>query len=338
MKNMKKIKSIKSISSVLLAEEALERGIVVKHLNPYQDDEAFLELNYKKHKEFIIGQRTSKTSLEAYWILENKELTKEFLRRNNINVAAGKVFKKEDFDEVAAYCEKIKFPVVIKPVAGAHGNLVFIGLRNKKDCDTAIKKIFQENNFVLVEKEFKGKEFRFIATASKVLAVTYRDPANVVGDGIRSIGELIKIKNSDLRRGEKNEKPLTKIKIDNITKQNLVEQNIKLGYIPVKEKKIYLRKESNISTGGDSIDVTDIVHPELKKIAVTSVKIIPGLACSGVDLMTNRDISKKPTKNSYIIVELNSSPGIYPQHFPYQGKSRNVAGEIIDILYPETLI
>ena len=333
---MKKIKTIKAISSVLLADEALRRGITVKHLNPYQDDEAFLELNYKKHKEFIIGQRTSKTSLEAYWILENKELTKEFLRRNDISVATGKVFKKEDFNKVATYCEKIKFPVVIKPVAGAHGNLVFIGLKNKKDCDMAIKKIFQENDFILVEKEFKGKEFRFITTTNKVLAVTYRDPANIVGDGVHDIMELIKIKNKDPKRGEKNEKPLTKVKIDNITKQNLAEQNIKLDYIPAKGRKIYLRKESNISTGGDSIDVTDIVHPELKKIAVTSVKVIPGLACSGVDLMTNKDISKKPTKNSYIIVELNSSPGIYPQHFPYQGKSRNIAKKIIDLLFPET--
>ena len=202
---MKKIKSIKSISSVLLAEEALKRGIIVKHLNSYREDEAFLELDYKKHKEFIIGQRVSKTSLEAYWILENKEITKEFLRRNNINVAVGKVFKEDDFDKVIAYCEKIKFPVVVKPAAGAHGNLVFIGLKNKKDCDVAIKKIFQENDFVLVEKEFKGKEFRFITTTSKVLAVTYRDPANVVGNGIHNIRELIKIKNKDPKRGEKND-------------------------------------------------------------------------------------------------------------------------------------
>ncbi len=124
--------------------------------------------------------------------------------------------------------------------------------------------------------------------------MTNRDPANVVGDGIHNIKELIKIKNSDPNRGKKNEKPLTKIKIDNITRQNLVEQNIKLNYIPAKGKKIYLRKESNISTGGDSIDVTDQVHSDLKKIAVASVKAIPGLAYAGVDLMTNKDISKKP--------------------------------------------
>ena len=225
---------------------------------------------------------------------------------------------------------------MIKPFDGAHGDMVFIGLRNKKDCNEAIKKITKENDYILVEKEFKGKEFRFITTTKKVLAVTYREPANIVGDGVHNVRELVKIKNKDSKRGEKNEKPLTKIKIDNITKQNLTEQKIELDYIPNKGEKVYLRKESNISTGGDSIDVTDQVHPELKKIAVRSVRAIPGLAYAGVDLMSNKDVSKKPTKNSYIIVELNSSPGIYPQHFPYKGKPRNVAKGIIDILFPET--
>ena len=329
-------KSIKAISSVILAEEALKRGIKVDHINDYQEEMAFLELSYRKHFEYIIGQKSSKTSAPASYAEGNKALTRSLLSRKKISVAKGMLFHKNKIDEAYEFIKEIEYPVVIKPFDGAHGDSVFIGLKNKKGCDEAIKKIIEKNNYVLIEREFKGKEFRFITTSSKVLAVTYRDPANVVGDGIHNIRELIKIKNSDPMRGEKNEKPLTKIKIDNITKQNLVEQNIKLDYIPAKERKIYLRKESNISTGGDSIDVTDQVHLELKKIAVRSVKAIPGLAYAGVDLMTNKDISKKPTKSSYIIVELNSSPGIYPQHFPYQGKSRNVAKEIIDILFPET--
>jgi cyanophycin synthetase len=335
-KNNDILKNIRSLSTVLLAKEAMERNIEVKHINKHQKEMSFLELSYKNHFEYIIGQSSSKTSAPARYAGKNKALTKSLLSRAKINVTKGKLFHKDKISEARSFIKEIGYPIVIKPVDGAHGNLVFIGLSNKKDCDMAIKKIFQEKNFVLVEKEFKGKEFRFITTASKVLAVTYRDPANVVGDGIHNMRELIKIKNKDPKRGEKTEKPLTKIKIDNITKQNLVEQNIKLDYIPTKGKKIYLRKESNISTGGDSIDVTDIVHPELKKIAIMSVKAIPGLAYAGVDLMTNKDILKKPTKNSYIIVELNSSPGIDPQHFPYQGKPRNVAKGIIDILFPET--
>lgn len=330
-------KSIKVNSSIILAKEAKKRGIKINHINNYQKEMAFLELSYKKHVEYIIGQKSSKTSATASEAVENKALTKSLLSRKKISVAEGRLFDKDyEIDEIYRYIKKIGYLVVMKPFDGAHGNLVFIGLKNKKDCDEAGKKIIKKSKYILIEKEFKGKEYRFIATANKILAVTYRDPANVIGDSIHNIKELIKIKNSDPMRGEKNEKPLTKIKIDNITKQNLIEQNIKLNYIPTKGEKIYLRKESNISTGGDSIDVTDIVHPELKKIAVKAVRAIPGLAYAGVDLMTNKDISERPTKDSYIIVEINSSPGIYPQHFPYQGKSRNVAKNIIDLLFPET--
>lgn len=333
---MKKIKSIKSISSVLLAEEALQRGIIVKHLNPYQDDEAFLELNYKKHKEFIIGQRTSKTSLEAYWILENKELTKEFLRRDGLNVAKGKVFKKDDADKIIDYCEKIKFPVVVKPVDGAHGEDVYTNINNKKELKAALKEVLKKNNYILAEKMFLGTEYRLIATRNKFLAATYREPANIVGDGVHSIRELIKIKNSDSRRGDSFLDIFVKIKIDNIVRNKLVDAKVKLEDILPKSKKLYLRDTSNISTGGDSIDVTEKIHSDFKKIAVKIIRAFPKLFYGGVDLMLNQDISKKPTKKSYIVLEVNSSPGISLQHYPFNGTTIDVAKEIIDMLFPET--
>lgn len=337
-KNMKEIKTIKRLSSKLLAAEALKRNIRVKHLNPYREDEAILELSYKKHREFIIGQRISLTSLEAYWILEDKELTKSFLKRNNINVINGRVFKETELDKIFSYCDKIKFPVVVKPIFGSHGDMVFVGIENKKTLNIILKKIFSKNKYILIEQEFKGREFRFIADRKKVVSVKLRDPANIIGDGINNIRELVRVKNSDPRRGENYEKALAKIKIDNIIKQNLAEQNIGLDTIPQKGEKIYLRKNSNISTGGDSIDVTNQVHPELKKIATRAVRAIPGLAYGGIDLMTSKSISQKPTKKSYIIIELNSSPGIITHHFPFQGKSINVAKKIIDMLFPETRI
>ena len=333
---MRKIKSIKSISSVLLADEALERGIAVKHLNPYQDDEAFLELDYKKHKEFIIGQRTSKTSLEAYWILENKELTKEFLRRNGISVAKGEVFRKDDSDKIIAYCEKIKFPVVIKPVAGAHGEDVYTNINNKKELKAVLKEVLKKNDYILAEKMFLGTEYRLIATRNKFLAATNRDPANVVGDGIHNIQELINTKNSDSRRGNTSQDIFVKIKIDDIVKSKLADAKMKLEDILPKGKKLYLRDNSNISTGGDSIDVTEKIHPDLKKIAVKTIRAFHGLSYGGIDLMSNQDISKKPTKKSYIVLEVNSSPGISLQHYPFEGISRDVAKEIIDVLFSET--
>lgn len=333
---MNNLKTTKALSPKLLGEEAVKRNISVKHLNPHQDDASFLELNYKKHREFIVGQRISKTSLGAYWILENKELTKYFLRKNKIGIAEGVAFRKEEKPQIFNCCKKIGFPVVAKPIFGSHGKAVFVGIKNKKMLDMAIANILKDNDHILIEKEFKGKEYRFTASREKVLAVMYREPANVVGDGIHTIKELIKIKNKDSRRGDGYEKVLCKIKIDKTVRQNLAEQNLKLNSMLSKDQKIYLRKNSNLSTGGDSIDLTDATHPELKKIAVKAINAIPGLAYGGVDLMSNIDISKKPKKNNYIILEINSSPGISMHYDPIEGKTRDVAKDIIDILFPET--
>ncbi len=318
-----------------LSEEALKRGIKINYIEKFQRDIDFMEFSFKNHFEYIRGERSSKTSCIASYTLEDKAQTKYLLSRRKISVATGKLFHKSKVREVYKFIKEIGYPLVIKINDGAHGNFVFIGINNKKDCEKSIACILKKNNYFLVEKEFKGMEFRFLATTKKVLAVAYRNPPHITGDGIHNIKELIKIKNSYQIRGEFHKFFLTKIKIDNIIKQNLIEQKMKLDHIPNKGEKVYLRKGSNISTGGDS-DVTDQVHPELKKIAVKAVRAIPGLAYAGVDLMTNKDISKKPTKSSYIIIELNSSPGLRMHHFPVIGKPRNVAKGIIDILFPET--
>lgn len=324
------------ISSRILAEEAIKRGIKVDHINNYQKEMAFLELSIKNHFEYIWGSNVSKTTVCAEYAQLNKALTKSLLFRSGINVAEGKLFNKNNIKEADNFINKIGYPIVIKPFNGEHGDLVFIGIKNKKDFEKKAEKILRKSQYLLAEKEFKGKEYRFIAGRNKVFAVAYREPANVMGDGIHTIRELIQIKNQDVRRGEGHISPLTKLKIDNIIKQNLAKQKKNLGYAPFKNEKVYLRKNSNLSTGGESTDVTDQVHPELKKIAVRTIRAVPGLAYGGIDIMTNKNISLKPAKNSYVVIEINSSPGLRMHHFPFKGKSRNVAGEIINLLFPET--
>ncbi len=324
------------ISTKILAKEAVARGINIKHINDYQEDAAFLELSYKNHFEYICGSNISKTTTCAIYAAENKALTKSLLSRADINVAEGKLFNKNNVKKAYDFIDKTGYPVVIKPFDGAHGDMVFIGIKNKKDFNEKIKKIFKKSKYVLAEKEFKGKEFRFIASRDKFFAAAYKEPANVVGDGNHTIMELIQMKNRDTRRGEGHISPLTKLKVDIMVKQNLAEQKKSLDCVPSEDEKIYLRKNSNLSTGGESIDVTDQVHLELKKISIKAIRAIPGLAYGGIDIMINKKISLKPTKNSYVIIEINSSPGLRMHHFPFKGKSRNVAKEVIDILFQET--
>jgi len=328
--------SIKMFSSRLLAEAALERGIKLNHINDYQEENAFIELRFKKHREYIQGSKSSQTSVTADRILENKMLTKDFLREKGICPTEGKLFLCGDTEDIRNFCEKITYPVVVKKFNGTHGDLVFVGMKNFAEVANVLKKYFSKEKYVLIEKEFKGREFRFIATRKKVLAVTFREPANIVGDGKSSVKELIVKKNEDPQRGLNYSKPLITIEVDDRVRAKLKIQKIDINSIITRGEKVYLRNNSNLSTGGDSVDFTDKVHPYFKKIAVKAVSAIPGLSYAGVDIMVKGDISQKPKDFSYAVLEMNPSPGIFMHHFPYEGRPRPVAEDIIDLLFPET--
>lgn len=336
MINRKIPESIKMPSTIVLAEEAVSRGIRLKHLNPYQEENSFVEFKYGKHSEHIFGSRSSRLSASANYIITNKALTKDFLEKNKISSTEGKMFLSGDISAIGRFAKEIGYPIVLKKYDGAHGSLVFLDVGDFQKVSFVLEKYFRREKYVLVEKKFVGKEYRFIATAEKVLAVAFRDPANVVGDGIHTIRDLVAIKNTDSRRGDNYTKPLVTIKIDDHVKAKLKSQDLALSTVPARGKKIYLRNNSNISTGGDSIDVTDSIHPQLKKIAIKAIKSIPGLPYAGIDIMIKGDISSKPSESSYAILEMNSSPGIFIHHFPYSGKAHNVAGGILDVLFPET--
>jgi len=326
-------------STYLIGKEAESRGIKVEKIfkKGLMAKRSVLRLTYKSHEEIIIGQRTSETDCIAYWIQYNKELAKYFFERAGIKVAKSQVFKYTKTAEIIKFCRQIRYPVVIKPVSGIQGKKVFVDITSDSKVRQILKE-FKTGRFktVIVEKEFHGEEYRIFATRDKFVAAIHRVPANVVGDGIHSIKKLIKIKNEDPRRGSGHKKSLVKIKVDDVVTDFLKKQKLKLTSVPEKDQTVYLRQNSNISTGGDSYDVTDIVNPKVKKLAVKVIKAIPGLAYGGIDYLT-KDITAAPTSRNYIIIEVNDSPMISMHHIPYSGKERDAAKEIVDQVFPETM-
>ena len=318
-------------STQMILKEVKKRGIKIETI--------FLghlaKLTYKNHTEYLYHQFISKTTAVAYKICEQKEVTKILLSKNDISVAKGQYFDCNELKQALDYAEKLTWPLVLKPANASHGDLLFANIKNKNDFKKAWEKISQRYETIIIEEMFKGKEYRIFATKDRLIAITYRMPANVIGDGKYNIEKLIKIKNNDPRRSTSWDKPLVKIKIDTTIKNYLKKQNFSLNSIPKKGKRIFLRDNSNISTGGDSFDYTDKADSSVAKIAVKIIKSIPGLQYGGIDFMC-QDITKAQTKNSYIILEVNKSPGIDIHHFPYQGKSRDAARAIIDIAFPET--
>ncbi len=325
----------KHLSTYLIAKEAESRGINVKKMvtKGVYADGSLLEFCLGDKVEYMVGQRTSKTDSVAYWLQKNKYYAKIFLKKAGLSVSPGEIFNASDLDGIAAYAKKVGYPIVAKKTNGTHGSQVFVDIRDETKL-LEIAKNFSSN--FLIEKMFVGTEYRMFVTRHRFVAATQRIPANVVGDGVSTVERLVEIKNDDSRRSDGYSTGLVKIKLDNYTDTVLSKQGLSNRDVPKKGQPVFLRDNSNISTGGDSIDVTDIVHPNVKKIAIEAVRAIPGLAYGGVDFLTSRTIAEKPDKDSYVIIEINDSPMISMHHYPYSGKPRDAAGAIIDVLLPST--
>lgn len=317
------------LSTQILINESLKRGVEVEVLDW---DENFIRLKKGSKLEYI--KQATKTSLDSYvvpLIMENKELTKLILEEHDINVPLSETVKNTD-EALAKYPDLSGDDIVIKPKSANFGEGVSIikGLKSENDFTDAISEAFKYDSYVLIEEFVPGDEYRFLVMADEVVAVMHRVPANVVGDGVSNIKELVSKKNEDPRRGKGHITPLEKIEIDTIVEKNLASQKKDVNYVPMDGEVVYLRENSNISTGGDSIDFTDDIHPEYKKIALTSSKVIGATIC-GVDIII-QDVNAEPDKSNYSVIELNFNPVIYPHDFPYQGQNRHVGEKVLDLL------
>ncbi len=328
-------KSIRLMASKILIKEAMRRGISCRHINPYQKKEPLLELSKNNHFEYILWQKGSKLSFTSDYITQNKQVTKYFLKKKRISISESGLFSSEDIDGIKIFAGKIGYPLVIKPYNGSKGDFIFLGVEDWSHCVNIIKENFSKKQYIILEKEFFGQEYRFMATKNKVLGVIRREPANVTGDGFNNIKELINIKNFS-KNGEKHLRRFFKIVIDDNVKNKLKSQNLSINSVLDKGRKIFLRDTSNVSTGGDSIDVTEKVHPGWNKLAISVINSIPGLPWGGIDILIKGNISEKPSEEKYVVIEVNSNPGILSHYFPCTGKRREIVKGFLDVLFPET--
>jgi glutamate--cysteine ligase len=130
------------------------------------------------------------------------------------------------------------------------------------------------NSAILIEEFIDGREFRFFVIGDEVVGILHRVPANVTGNGIQSIQELVQIKNQDPLRGKGYRTPLEKIQLGEAEAIFLRSQRKNFDYIPVPGEIVFLRENSNISTGGDSIDFTDDIPDSYKQIAIKAASAL----------------------------------------------------------------
>lgn len=315
------------LSTQIVLKESIKRGIKFEILDRKEN---FISLADKNKKEYI--RKATETSLDSYstfLIMENKVVTKKVVKSKGIRVPLG-----EEFDSLDAAKESISkykgIPLVIKPKSTNFGIgiSIFPNGTDEEDILKAFEIAFEKDVTVLAEEFIKGKEFRFLVIGDEVAGVLNRVPANVIGNGVHSIEELVEEKNKSYLRGKGYKTPLEKIVLDKHVDLFLHQRGIDTKYIPKKDETVFLRENSNISTGGDSIDYTDIMPEKFKEIALASSKAVNAKIC-GVDLMIE---DYQDEMSPYAIIELNFNPAMHIHSFPYKGEERNIAEKILRLL------
>lgn len=315
------------LSTQILMKESIKRGITV---NVVDRSENFISLKKGEKIEYVKqATKTSKDTYVSVLIMENKTVTKKVLAEKGVKVPKGEEFNNIEDAKIKAR-NYINKPIVIKPKSTNFG----IGINifpegtNLEDIIHAFEIAFKNDNTVLIEEFIKGKEYRFLVINDEVVGILHRVPANVIGDGEKSITELVEVKNQDPLRGKGYVTPLEKIRLEENAELFLKQQGKNFAYVPKKDEIVYLRENSNISTGGDSVDYTDDIPQKFKDIAVNAAKAAGAKIC-GVDMMLE-DYSDENT--NYAIIELNFNPAIHIHSYPYKGKERKIATHVLKLL------
>jgi cyanophycin synthetase len=310
-----------------IVDEARRRGIPVLRL----DNDSLVQLGYGCKQSRIEATITSHTSSLAVDVAGDKDMTKKILTDANLPVPFGEVI--HDVENLKETIEAIGYPIVIKPLDGNHGNGATIGIEDWEHAVCAFHRAKKYGDDVIIEKFIQGKDFRVLVVNYKYVAAALRTPASVIGDGKRSVQELIDEANLDPRRGSGHDNMLTEIVVDDLTMELLRKRHYTLQTVLPKGEELYLKPTANLSTGGTATDVTDEVHPQNRSLFERIARNI-GLDVCGIDVMAP-DLSTPLKENGGAVLEVNAAPGLRMHLEPTQGQPRNVARPIVDMLFPK---
>lgn len=315
-------------STEAIVKAARARKIPVVRLT---ETGSLVQLGYGVHQKRILASQTSSTSQIAVELCQEKPLTNRMLRAVGVPVPEGRTVRTQEAAWTVAM--EIGLPVVVKPSAGNQGKGVSVDLRSEAEVHAAFALAREYSSEVLVERYIEGQDYRLLVVNGKLVAAARRDPAAVIGDGKRSVRELVDDVNRDPRRRPGHGSVLTRIRLDEAAELVLKQQGMHADSIPPAGVLIRLRSNSNLSTGGTATDVTDEVHPSNARLAVLAAQIL-ALDVAGLDVLC-RDISRPLAEQGGALVEVNAAPGLRMHLHPTQGQPRDAGGPIVQMLYPD---
>lgn len=309
-----------------IVDAGVARGVPYLRLN----DRSLVMLGTGVHQRRIQATIASTTAHLGVEIAGDKDTTKRLLADHGVPVPKGQIA--EDEDHAMDIAERLGWPVVVKPLDASHGRGVLTNIRSERELRAAYQAALQFRDEAIVEQFLEGFDFRFVVVNGKFICAAQRVPAYVVGDGRRSIQELVDEVNQDPRRGIGHEKVLTRIEVEEQTLALLARRDLTPASVPAAGETVYLKSTANLSTGGIARDVTDTVHPSNIHLMERVARIV-GLDIAGIDVIA-QTVEKPLGETGGGIVEVNAAPGFRMHVAPAEGTPRDVAGAVLDMLYP----
>lgn len=269
-------------------------------------------------------------------LAKNKAATSHFLKQFGYNIpeftmvySHEKCTRIKSNDTVPAgleYAKHIGFPVILKPNNMSQGSLIFKA-NDESEYLTFVSEILTHCDTAQIQKFYGGNDYRIVVLDNKILSAYQRVPFYVIGDGSLSISELIDRKQLSFISSGRD----TKLKKNDMRLvYKLIQQGLSLSSVPPSGVKIYLQDISNLSAGGETIELTSLVHNSFKELALNLAKDM-NLTLCGVDIITN-DITTN-NNGEYTVIEINSAPGL--DNYAYEGihQERYVEELYIEVLH-----
>src|SRR6186713_652011 len=313
-------------STASLVRAAESRSIPWLRLN----DQSLVQLGHGKYQQRIQATVSGRTPHIAVELASDKEETNKILASLGLPVPRQELVQSER--EAVRAANRIGFPVVTKPYNGNHGRGISIRLTTDAEVAHGFNVAKEHSRSVIVESFLEGDDHRLLVVNGELVAATRRTPGHVVGDGVQTVAQLIEKVNQDPRRGVGHEKVLTRLVIDGQALSMLAKVGYDENSVPAPDQVVYLRSTANLSTGGTATDVTDVIHPDNRDMAVRAIRAI-GLDVGGVDFLST-NIAESYRTIGGGICEVNAAPGFRMHVAPSEGTSRDVAGPVIDMLFP----
>lgn len=309
----------------MVLDAAFKHGVKIKQVN-----EKFLVMGYGRsvYKVRINSMPSSFNDKATKKLANDKQATNELLRSHGLPTPQSKLFGKDELDSAWQWAQQ-HLPVVIKPNTGRLGRGVFIEIDSYAEFTYAFHQVSEDFNEVLVEQFINGEEHRFTYINGRIVAIVKRCPANVIGDGQSTIKELVDRKNEEkLAKKLKANKWLI---LDDEALRILESQGYNPQSVPGNGIKVCLRRNSNVSTGGDSIDVTESMDEEIIRTITRAGDVMPGINVCGIDVL----IDDSSGQTTFHIIEVNQSPGFNLHRFPWEGQPRDVAKILVEEMFPQ---